>query len=153
MSAELMKRFEGGCDAPTIIMNWTCLNPWLQPYSVSITPLVAGYKTAMRIGDMERACGSFTQYLVCGLVSGLSLKTLVNDAERHTITVNESNDDRMRGMLFPLCQYMINLHDITCKQPTELTGVAMDAQKFLDEMEGNTNAKFSYYLYKANACY
>ena len=102
---------------------------------------------------MDDACTSFTYYLASGLLSGLSLKTLVNDAERHTITVNQSNDGRNKGMLFPLRQFMINLHDVSCERPTELTGVAMDAQKFLNEMDGNTNAKFSYFLYKANACY
>ena len=155
MSSELMKRFEGGCDASTVIMNWAMLNTWLQPYSVSIPPLVTGYRTAMRIGDVEHACSSFTLNLSCGLLSGLSLKTLVGDAENHTVTVNDSNDERAKGMLFPLRQFMINLHDVSCEQPTQLTGVAMDAQQFLNEMDGNANAnaKFSYFLYKANACY
>ena len=90
MSSELMKRFEGGCDASTVIMNWAMLNTWLQPYSVSIPPLVTGYRTAMRIGDVEHACSSFTLNLSCGLLSGLSLKTLVGDAENHIVTVNDS---------------------------------------------------------------
>ena len=37
--------------------------------------------------------------------------------------------------------------------PTELTVVAMDTDKFLNDMDGNPNANFLYFFHKTNTCY
>lgn len=68
----------------------------------------------MRIGHIELPSTSFIQYFVCGLLSGLSLDTLVDVSDSHAITVNERKRRPYKRHAFaPFLLFTIDLHDVT----------------------------------------